>query len=158
MPADVADALRRIGVLRTSGPHAPDPVRQRRANWSTLSKWRSLDGAFASNSTPRGPVYLRLPREVLCEQCPSDGLESPPRRYRGCREAPERGEEPADHRATWAGSAEGLETLSHLAEEWGIAICLGDPAAAPTDDPMAVGGDPAEWLAKADLVLVIDIF
>ncbi|MBY4611622.1 site-specific integrase [Rhizobium sp. 9T] len=48
MPADVADALRGIGVLRTTGPHAPDTVRRRLANWSTLTKWRGLDGAFAS--------------------------------------------------------------------------------------------------------------
>ncbi|PDT82141.1 integrase [Sinorhizobium sp. BJ1] len=48
MPADVADALRRVGVLRTAGPHAPDTVRRRLANWSTLTKWRGLDGAFAS--------------------------------------------------------------------------------------------------------------
>ncbi len=48
MPVDVADALRRIDVLRMTGPHAPDTVRRRLANWSTLTKWRGLDGAFAS--------------------------------------------------------------------------------------------------------------
>ncbi|MBY5827390.1 site-specific integrase [Rhizobium leguminosarum] len=48
MPADVADALRHTGVLRTFGPHAPATVRRRLANWSTLTKWRGFDGAFAS--------------------------------------------------------------------------------------------------------------
>lgn len=36
------------GFLRSIGPHAPDTVRRRLANWSTLTKWRGLDGAFAS--------------------------------------------------------------------------------------------------------------
>ncbi len=48
MPADVADNLRRQGFLKAVGPHAPATVRRRLANWSTLTKWRGLDGAFAS--------------------------------------------------------------------------------------------------------------
>ncbi|OWV64176.1 integrase [Rhizobium sp. R339] len=48
MPGDVDQALRSGGFLRTSGPHAPDTVRRRLANWSTLTKWRGLDGAFSS--------------------------------------------------------------------------------------------------------------
>ena len=38
-----------------------------------------LDRAHAiASSTPRGPVYLSLPREVLCEPCPADALDAPP--------------------------------------------------------------------------------
>ena len=48
MPADVADNLRAQGFLKSTGPHAPATVRRRLANWSTLTKWRGLDGAFAS--------------------------------------------------------------------------------------------------------------
>ncbi len=48
MPAGVEQALRAGGTLRTSGPHAPATVGRRLANWSTLTKWRGLDGAFAS--------------------------------------------------------------------------------------------------------------
>ncbi len=48
MPADVDENLRRQGFLRSVGPHAPSTVRRRLANWSTLTKWRGLDGAFAS--------------------------------------------------------------------------------------------------------------
>ncbi|AIC29509.1 integrase family protein (plasmid) [Rhizobium etli bv. mimosae str. IE4771] len=48
MPANVDQALRDGGFLRSTGPHAPDTVRRRLANWSTLTKWRGLDGAFAS--------------------------------------------------------------------------------------------------------------
>ena len=129
-----------------------------------------VDRAFAiANSTPRGPVYLSLPREVLCEPCPSDELEG-----RATIAAASAGPRRADIDAAakllseaknpliiaqrGAGSPEGFETLSRLAEEWGIPICQywAIQLAAPTDHPMAVGGDPAEWLAKADLVLVID--
>jgi integrase len=48
MPVEVDNNLRRQGFLKSTGPHAPATVRRRLANWSTLTKWRSLDGAFAS--------------------------------------------------------------------------------------------------------------
>jgi len=48
MPAEVENSLRSQGFLRTSGPHAPDTVRRRLATWSTLTKWRGLQGLFAS--------------------------------------------------------------------------------------------------------------
>jgi integrase len=48
MPADVEDNLRTQGFLKSTGPHAPATVRRRLANWSTLTKWRGFDGAFAS--------------------------------------------------------------------------------------------------------------
>lgn len=48
MPADVDENLRRQGFLKSAGPHAPSTVRRRLANWSTLTKWRGLDGALAS--------------------------------------------------------------------------------------------------------------
>ncbi len=48
MPADVDESLRSQGFLRSVGPHAPATVRRRLANLSTLTKWRGLDGAFAS--------------------------------------------------------------------------------------------------------------
>ncbi|MGE8106142.1 site-specific integrase [Allorhizobium sp. NPDC080224] len=48
MPADVDDKLRNQGFLRTVGPHAPDTVRRRLATWSTLTKWRGLNGFFSS--------------------------------------------------------------------------------------------------------------
>ncbi|MCL7999772.1 tyrosine-type recombinase/integrase [Brucella sp. 21LCYQ03] len=48
MPTNVEEELRRGGFLRVSGPHAPATVRRRLANWSTLTRWRGLDGAFSS--------------------------------------------------------------------------------------------------------------
>ncbi len=48
MPVDVDENLRSRGFLKSVGPHAPSTVRRRLANWSTLTKWRGFDGAFAS--------------------------------------------------------------------------------------------------------------
>ncbi|MBK0023890.1 site-specific integrase [Ochrobactrum sp. S46] len=50
MPAEVEEELRRQGFLRVSGPHAPATVRRRLANWSTLTRWRGLEGSFSSPS------------------------------------------------------------------------------------------------------------
>src|SRR5690606_9638309 len=48
MPADVDEKLRHQGFLKSAGSHAPATVRRRLANWSTLTKWRGLEGTFAS--------------------------------------------------------------------------------------------------------------
>nr|WP_181377237.1 site-specific integrase [Ochrobactrum sp. LM19]AJW29878.1 phage integrase family protein [Ochrobactrum sp. LM19] len=50
MPTEVEADLRRQGFLRVSGPHAPATVRRRLANWSTLTRWRGLEGSFSSPS------------------------------------------------------------------------------------------------------------
>ena len=50
MPASVEADLRQQGFLRVSGPHAPATVRRRLANWSTLTRWRGLEGSFSSPS------------------------------------------------------------------------------------------------------------
>ncbi|WFR97539.1 site-specific integrase [Rhizobium tumorigenes] len=50
MPIIVEEILRSQGLLRVAGPHAPDTVRRRLATWSTLTKWRGLNGVFASPS------------------------------------------------------------------------------------------------------------
>ncbi|WP_371831094.1 site-specific integrase [Ochrobactrum soli] len=50
MPAGVEEEMRQQGFLRVSGPHAPATVRRRLANWSTLTRWRGVEGAFSSPS------------------------------------------------------------------------------------------------------------
>lgn len=46
MPSDVEAFLRRRGLLRAGGPHAPSTVKRRLASWSMLTKRRGMDGAF----------------------------------------------------------------------------------------------------------------
>ncbi|MEJ5023078.1 site-specific integrase [Ochrobactrum vermis] len=57
MPASVEEELRSQGFLRASGPHAPATVRRRLSNWSTLTRWRGLEGSF---SAPSVKSALRL--------------------------------------------------------------------------------------------------
>ncbi|ATQ70798.1 integrase (plasmid) [Methylosinus trichosporium OB3b] len=50
MPEAVAATLRAEGRLKSDGPHAPATVRRRLALWSSLHRWRGLEGPFASPS------------------------------------------------------------------------------------------------------------
>ena len=57
MPAEVENGLREAGLLRVTGPHAPDTVRRRLTSWSILTRWRGLTGSFLS---PALKTALRL--------------------------------------------------------------------------------------------------
>jgi site-specific recombinase XerD len=59
MPADIMEALRSADLLRADGPHAPATVKRRLASWSTLHRWRGIDGPFASPSL-RAAVRLAV--------------------------------------------------------------------------------------------------
>lgn len=48
MPVKVAGALRREGLLRSNGPHAPSTVKRRLASWGTLHRWKGIEGPFGS--------------------------------------------------------------------------------------------------------------
>ena len=50
VPVEVAESLRAEGLLRSDGPHAPNTVRRRLASWSTLHRWKGIEGPFASPS------------------------------------------------------------------------------------------------------------
>jgi acetolactate synthase-1/2/3 large subunit len=129
-----------------------------------------IDRAHAiACSTPKGPVYLSLPREVLCEPCPADDLDAPPRmapaiafprpatldEAAGLLAAAKR---PLIIAQRGAGSARGFDALAELALAWGIPVSQywAIQLAIASDHPMSVGTDPAPWLQDADLVLVLD--
>lgn len=57
MPDGVAEALRDSGALKSRGPHAPATVKRRLSLWSTMHRWRGLDGAFHA---PQIRAALRL--------------------------------------------------------------------------------------------------
>ncbi|MEZ2127606.1 MULTISPECIES: tyrosine-type recombinase/integrase [unclassified Sinorhizobium] len=59
MPDEVAEVLRAEKLLKVSGPHAPSSVRRRLANWSTLTRWRGVEGLFSSSSV-RDAVRLAV--------------------------------------------------------------------------------------------------
>ena len=83
-----------------------------------------IDRAYAiATSTPKGPVYLSLPREVLCGLCPADELDRPSRMQPVSTAAPAAlvqqaaamlaDAEPRDRRATGPGSADAFATLGN---------------------------------------------
>ena len=121
-----------------------------------------------ANSTPRGPVYVSLPREVLCQPAPAEGLDAPPlmalpwrargRRDRGGGAHPGRCGAPGDLRPAWGGSAEAFAALAELAEDWGIPVCQywALALALPTGHAMAAAADPGPLIARADAILVLD--
>ena len=129
-----------------------------------------IDRAYAiASSTPKGPVYLSLPREVLCELCPADRLDAPPRMMPAIA-APQpsaletatqltaNARRPVIIAQRGAGSAEGFATLAELAQTWGIPVSQywAVKLAIATDHPMSVGSDPKPWLKDADVIVVID--
>jgi len=129
-----------------------------------------LDRAHAiANSTPKGPVYLSLPRETLCEPTPRAGLDGP------STIAPVTGAPDPAAIATaahWlagaraplviaqrgAGDADSFQAFADWASEWGIAVCSwwATHLAISTEHPCHVGADPGPWLAAADVVVVLD--
>jgi acetolactate synthase-1/2/3 large subunit len=129
-----------------------------------------LDRAHAiATSTPKGPVYLSLPREVLCEPCPAGALEMPitmcastivatPDQIAEAAELLAGAERPLIIAQRGAGSQAGFEAIARLAERWSIPVCQywAVATAISTDHPMYVGQDPAPWVAEADVILVID--
>ncbi len=122
-----------------------------------------------ADSTPRGPVYLSLPREVLCETADAVPTERPPaiRRVRIEPDEPGIGRI-ADLIATahrpliiaqrGAGTEEGFAALAELSDRQAIPICQywAVATAVAADHPMYVGQDPEPWISEADLVVVVD--
>ncbi|MCW3837599.1 thiamine pyrophosphate-requiring protein [Sphingomonas canadensis] len=127
-----------------------------------------VDRAMAiATSSPRGPVYLGLPRETLCGVTPY--RETPPRNAPATA-APH--PEAVAQAAKLLGGAEnplivafrvgardgGFDKLTAFAERHAIPVVEfwpSQPSIAGTS-PMHAGFDPAEDLAAADVVLVLD--
>lgn len=129
-----------------------------------------IDRACAiANSTPKGPVYLSLPREVLCETCPTAGNGATPLMSPAEASPPQadidraaailaKAGKPLIIAQRGAGSPEGFEALGRLAGQWGIPVVQywAIQLAIATDHPMAAGSDPEPFLGEADAILVID--
>lgn len=130
-----------------------------------------VDRAHAiASSSPRGPVYVSLPREVLCEPCPAEFLDtSPSMTAHGLHASPgdlaglaariARAKSPVIFAQHGAGSAEGFAALARMTEAWGIPVCQywAGQLALATDHPMCTNWDPAPLLAEADLVICLDV-
>jgi len=127
-----------------------------------------VDRAVAvATSTPRGPVYLGLPREALCEVVP---YRPTPPRNAPARVGPD--PEALAEAARLLSEAEspliiafrvgprdgGFDRLTAFAERHAIPVVEFWPSrlSIAGTSPMHAGFDPAEDLARADVVLVLD--
>jgi acetolactate synthase I/II/III large subunit len=130
-----------------------------------------VDRALAiATSPPMGPVYLSLPREVLCAELDEVVLPEMPRQRHTAPSvpAPAAIEEAADLLARArrplvitqrAGAfADGFAALERFAERCALPVVEFWPSriSLSATHPMHAGFDPGPLLAEADLVLVID--
>ncbi|UYV38034.1 thiamine pyrophosphate-requiring protein [Rhodobacteraceae bacterium D3-12] len=129
-----------------------------------------MDRAWAiANSTPKGPVYLSLPREVLCEACPPEGLDAPsrmapvstapdPEALARAAQALAGAQNPLIIAQRGAGNAAGFAALQALCERYALPLShyWSNQLAMPLSHPCQVGADPGPWLQEADVVLVLD--
>ena len=129
-----------------------------------------LDRAYAiATSTPKGPVYLSLPREALCETIDRGGLDGEPGMVAAKSGARQQDVEqlagmiasakrPVIFSQRGTGTQAGFEALARLVEDWAIPVNMywAQSPAIPTNHPMCVGADPSPWIAESDLVVVID--
>jgi acetolactate synthase-1/2/3 large subunit len=128
------------------------------------------DRAYAiANSTPKGPVYVSLPREVLCEGYAGPDIARPlsmqPARVSAdsalIADLARRiaaAEYPVIFAQHGAGSAEAFASLSKLVDDWAIPVCQywAVQLALSTDHAMHAGTNPKDLLEQADLVIVLD--
>jgi len=126
-------------------------------------------GWSIANSTPKGPVYLSLPREVLCEPCPSEGLDAPSRMV-PLRSAPDRdalaraaellagAKRPLIIAQRGAGSEEAFAALARFVEDRAIPLShyWANQIAIPMSSPCHVGWMPDDLLREADVLLVVN--
>lgn len=126
-------------------------------------------GWMVANSVPRGPVYLSLPREVLCEPYP-DGApgggsaQSPPMigpDPEALSEAAKllaAAENPLVIAQRGAGSAATFSAFTAFCESWALPVShyWANQIAVSMQSPIHVDWSPDELLRKADVVLVVD--
>ncbi|MEM9105422.1 MAG: thiamine pyrophosphate-requiring protein [Pseudomonadota bacterium] len=126
-------------------------------------------GWSIANSTPKGPVYLSLPTEVLCAECPATGLDEPsklqPARTSPDREALERAaellasaERPLIIAQRGVGSQEAFDGLTRFVEGRAIPVShyWANQISIPMTSDMHVGWFPGDLLDEADVILIID--
>jgi hypothetical protein len=80
-PAEIAEALRAEGLLRSDGPHAPSTVKRRLASWGTLHRWKGIEGPFSSPAL-RDRFALILEAEAARRARRSPCLPAPFRHWR----------------------------------------------------------------------------
>lgn len=122
-----------------------------------------------ATSTPKGPVYVSLPREVLSETIPAEGSARRPQmsgvgigavtaQMAQVAELLAKAKNPVIFAQHGAGNQAAFEALSRLTQRWGIPVCQywAVELALPTTHPMAADPDPRPMLERADVILCLD--
>lgn len=122
-----------------------------------------------ANSTPKGPVYLSLPREVLCETISAEDVNSAAKMapvmiapnlsdIANAAQLLANAKTPMVIAQRGAGDDTTFKAFADWAEEWGIAVCSwwATHLAIPTGHPCHIGAEPGEYLQEADVVVVIN--
>ena len=130
-----------------------------------------IDRALSiANNTPRGPVYLTLPREVLASPLKSFSFRRAPRQVASAPLAADpaaiktaarllaKAEQPLVITSTIGRNASAVAALASLANEFALPVVSANPRfmELPSEHPMHMGYDVAPWLKAADLVLVVE--
>ena len=130
-----------------------------------------IDRALSiANNTPRGPVYLTLPREVLASPLKSFSFRRAPRQLPRCRlpRIPRRGKlrlgcstkrsNRLSSHWTIGRNEIAVVALASAANEFALPVVSANPGSdePPSEHPMHMGYDVAPWLKAADLVLVVE--
>lgn len=131
-----------------------------------------IDRAYSiANSLPKGPVYLSLPREPLCEEylvTNEEMLSAPtlqPTTYQAksnlielAAELISNSKKPIIFAQQGVDSQKAVDYLSLLANKWGIPVIeyWATALSISSTDPMSAGSDPAPWIKDTDLIIVID--
>ena len=123
-----------------------------------------------AQTSPRGPVYLSLPREVLGEELPD--REATPRPPRARPDRPHAAASDIERAAEWIAAARNpliitgqlgrdpreAVALTRLAERFALPVVPFNPRhfAISGNHPMYQGGAPGTLLTEADLILVLE--
>jgi acetolactate synthase-1/2/3 large subunit len=129
-----------------------------------------LDRAYAiANSTPKGPTYLSLPRETLCETIDASLLQKrvmqSPVQLDGHQKdiamlakMIAEAERPLIIAQRGAGDQNSFDIFAQMLAKWSIPLCSwwATHLSLPTNHPCHIGAEPDAFLAEADLVIVLD--
>jgi acetolactate synthase-1/2/3 large subunit len=129
-----------------------------------------LDRAFAiSNSTPKGPSYLSLPRETLCEEidpatlAPAGSIAPvrmvpDPESLKRAAAAIAGAKAPLIVAQRGAGDEASFRLFHKLVEDWAIPVCSywAVELAIPTEHPCHIGASPSPWIEEADVIVILD--
>lgn len=129
-----------------------------------------LDRAYAiANSTPKGPVYLSLPRETLCESVDRHALDKPtamlpvqaaadPESLRRAAQLLSSAKAPLIIAQRGSGDERSFQAFAEFVESWAIPVCSywAVQLALDTSHDCAIGADPLPWIEDADVIVVLD--